>query len=240
MRGWTIQHVGSRHLRLGLLWTTLGLGAFGVAHEIDVTSLGSPYRSLVALAVSLIAIALPLALVLAGVGDLVISARALFRAREAEGLGRVLRAKLSDEYVVIPRYRPRDNADDEVGLVVVGPPGIVVIEARADRGELVCYQDHWFRRTGGHTQRIEDSPSKRVRWNATRVRSDVAVGGFIRTPVDAIVVFTRGRVSEASSSSVPVVEGIDQTLVYLHRTELRAEASPQRTRALSQALGAPA
>ena len=230
--------MGSRYLRLGLLWTTLGIGAAVVAHEIDVASLVSPYGSPIALVVSLVAIALPLALVLGGVRDLVISARALFRAREAESLARVLRAKLSDEYVVIPRYRPRDDGDDEVGLVVVGPPGIVVIEARADRGELVCYQDHWFRRSGAHTQRIEDSPSKRARWNATRVRNDVAVGGFIRTPVDAIVVFTRGRVSEASSSSVPVMEGIDQTLAYLHRAEPRAEASPQRRRALTQALGA--
>jgi len=232
--------MGSRHLRLGLLWTTLGLGAAAIAREIDVASLAAPYGSAIALAAMLIAIALPLALVLAGLRDLVLTARALFRARAAEGLAHVLRAKLSDEYVVIPRYRPRDDGDDEVGLVVVGPPGIVVIEARADRGELVCYQDHWFRGTGGHTHRIDDSPSKRARWNATRVRNDVAIGGFIRTPVDAIVVFTVGRVSEASSSSVPVMEGVDQVLAYLHRAEPRTEASPQRRRALTQALGASA
>jgi hypothetical protein len=230
--------MGSRHLRLGLLWTTLGLGAAVGARELDVASLAAPFGSRIALAAALIAVAVPLALFLAGLRDLVLTGRALFRARAAESLARVLRAKLGDEYVVIPRYRPRDDSDHEVGLVVVGPPGIVVIEARADRGELVCYQDHWFRRTGAHTQRIDDSPSKRARWNATRVRNDVAVGGFIRTPVDAIVVFTAGRVSEASSSSVPVMEGVDQVLAYLQRAEPRTEASPQRRRALTQALGA--
>ncbi len=232
--------MGSRHLRLGLLWTTLGLGSFALAHEIDAASIAAPYGSFVALAAAALAVALPLALALAGIRELVLAARAIFRAREAQGLAQALRSKLSDEFVVISGYRPRDDTDDQVGLVVVGPPGIAVIEARADRGEVVCYQDHWFRRSGTHTQRIDDSPSKRARWNATRVRNDVAIGGFIRTPVDALIVFTRARVSEASSSSVPVVEGLDQTLAYLHRFEPRAEASPQRRRALIQALGAPA
>lgn len=224
------------HVRAGSFWTAVGLLALTVAAELDTATIAGGIAIPVAIVFRIAAIALPLVPLIVGLRELALAARQQRAARAAEDLARTLRAKLGAEYAVIPRYRPRDDADEEVGLVLVGPPGVVVVEARGDRGEIVCYQDQWYRRANGRMRRIADSPSKRARWNATRVRNDVAIGGFVRTPVDPVVVFTRGHISEASSSSVAVLEGAAALLDHLERHAPRSEASAQRTRALIEAL----
>src|SRR5206468_515338 len=80
----------------------------------------------------------------------------------------------------------------EVAVVIVGPPGVIVVEPRGETGEVICYQDHWYRKTSQTRSRaLYDSPSKRAQWNATRVRSDIATGGFLNTRIEGVVVFTR-------------------------------------------------
>ncbi len=108
------------------------------------------------------------------------------RARLAERCASHLRRELPPEdYVVLTRYLPRDGSDDEVPVVVVGPHGVLVIEPCDDEGDLVCYQDHWYRRTAlGGSHAMHDSPSNRARWNAARVKADLASGGFIYTSVE--------------------------------------------------------
>lgn len=218
--------MGSRHIRIGVFSLACGLGLMAVAAAL-------PSETLIGIA----ALVAPLALVLAGLRELARGLRARMDGRLADTIARALRAKLTDEYLVIPHYAPRDSGDGEVALVVVGPPGVVVIEPRADEGDVVCYQDHWFRADGsGRTHSLADSPSRRARWNATRVRSDVATGGFVRTPVDAVVLFTRGRLADSSSSCVPALAGTDELVSYLVHGAPRVAASRQRTRALAEVL----
>jgi len=110
---------------------------------------------------------------------------------------------------VVPHYGPRDGADDEVPMVVIGPPGVVVIEPRDEAGEVVCREDDWYRlRKFGVGRRFHGpSPSQRARRNAARVRGDIAVDSS-RTSVEGIVVFTSAHLADVSSSSVPALEGL--------------------------------
>src|SRR4030088_172702 len=123
------------------------------------------------------------------------------RARLAERAAAYLSQRLTSEYIVMARYAPRDGAD-AVPLVILGPHGVLVVEPRDDEGALVCYQDHWYRRTGpGISHRFSDSPSKRARSNASRVKGDLASGGFFFTPLAAGVVLSRPAHGDVDGSA---------------------------------------
>jgi hypothetical protein len=161
------------------------------------------------------------------------------RTRLAEQAAAYLGERLTDEYVVMARYAPRDVSSDPVPLVVLGPHGVLVVEPRDEEGALVCYQDHWYRRTGpGMSHPLSDSPSKRAHANAARVKGDLSSGGFIYTRVEAVVVLTRGQADDVGSSCVPVIAGMDALVRHLEAHTER-DSSSDRTRALVGALSAP-
>ncbi len=162
------------------------------------------------------------------------------RARLAERAAAYLGERLSSpDHVVVTRYAPRDDSSDVVPLVVLGPHGVLVVEPRDEEGALVCYQDHWYRRSGpGVSHPLSDSPSKRARWNAARVKGDLASGGFIYTPVLGVVVLVRGRAEDTRSSCVPVIVGMDALVRHIE-SHARQDGSPERTRALAGALSGP-
>jgi hypothetical protein len=160
------------------------------------------------------------------------------RARLAERAAAYLGERLSSDYVVMARYAPRDGSD-VVPLVVLGPHGVLVVEPRDDEGALVCYQDHWYRRTGpGVSHPLSDSPSKRAHSNAVRVKSDIASGGFIYAQVESVVVLTRGQPDDVGSSCVPVIAGMDELVRHLE-THAQRDGSIAHTRALVGALSGP-
>ena len=82
------------------------------------------------------------------------------------------------------------------------------------------------------------SPSQRARWNAARVRSDIATGGFVRTSVEPLVVFTSASLGDVSSSSVPALAGVDAMVDRLVRGP-RADGTPARTRGVADTLAEP-
>ena len=197
-----------RTLRAGLFWTALGLGAASISYALSVDmaarSLGFE-RRFAELFFALIPIP-PLAL---GVHGLALSLRLRAASALADRTADYLAGHLPQGYVVVPHYGPRDGADDEVPMVVIGPPGVVVIEPRDEAGEVVCYDDHWYRKQKyGVGRRFQgQSPSQRARWNASRVRIDIAVDPA-QMPVQAVVLFTSARIADVTSSSVPAIEGL--------------------------------
>lgn len=161
------------------------------------------------------------------------------RARLAERTAAHLTERLSTDDVVMARYAPRDMSADVVPLVVLGPHGVLVVEPRDEEGALVCYQDHWYRRAGpGVSHPLSDSPSKLARANAARVKRDLASGGFIYTPVEAVVVLTRGTADDVASSCVPVIAGMDALVRHLE-TRVQRDSSLEHTHALVGALSGP-
>jgi hypothetical protein len=197
-----------RTLRAGLFWTALGLGTATISYALSVDiaarSLGFD-RRVADLFFALIPIP-PLAL---GLHGLAFALRLHTASALADRTAAYLADHLPEGYVVVPHYGPRDGGDEEVPMVVIGPPGVVVIEPRDEAGEVLCYDDDWYRKQKyGVGRRFNgQSPSQRARWNAARVRGDISVDPA-RTPVDALVVFTNAHVADGSSSCVPVLEGL--------------------------------
>jgi len=195
-------------LRAGLFWTALGLGAATISYaltlDVAARSLGFD-RRFAEIFFSLIPIP-PLAL---GVHGLALALRLRAASALADRTAAYLEDHLPGGYVVVPHYGPRDGAEDEVPMVVIGPPGVVVIEPRDEAGEVVCHEDLWYRKQKyGVGRRFNgQSPSQRARWNASRVCGDISVDST-RTPVEAVIVFTSAHIVGVSSSSVPALEGL--------------------------------
>ncbi|MGH2450256.1 MAG: hypothetical protein ACRDGE_03090 [Candidatus Limnocylindria bacterium] len=156
--------------------------------------------------------------------------------REAEAIARTLRERLGETVRVIAPYRPRDGGDRAVPLVLLGPLAVLVVEPCAAEGDLVCYQDHWYARRGTAQRRIDDAPSTRARWNAARVRSDIATGGFMHVVIDAAVVVTRGRVLDCASSCVPVLDGVEALAAHAAERCGDAREDPDKAAGLARAL----
>jgi len=207
-----------RTLRAGLFWTALGLGAATISYaltlDVAARSLGFD-RRFTEIFFSLIPIP-PLAL---GMHGLALALRLRAASALADRTAAYLADHLPGGYVVVPHYGPRDGAEDEVPMVVIGPPGVVVIEPRDEAGEVVCHDDLWYRKQKyGVGRRFNgQSPSKRARWNASRVCGDISVDST-RTPVEAVVVFVSAHLADVSSSSVPALEGLPAIVDRLVRT----------------------
>jgi hypothetical protein len=197
-----------RTLRAGLFWTALGLGTATISYALSVDvaarSLGFD-RRLADLFFALIPIP-PLAL---GVHGLALALRLRTASALADRAAAYLADHLPPGYVVVPHYGPQDGADEEVPMVVIGPPGVIVIEPRDESGEVLCHDDDWYRKQKyGVGRRFHgQSPSQRARWNAARVRGDISADPA-RTPVEGLVVFTSAHVADGSASCVPVLEGL--------------------------------
>lgn len=197
-----------RSLRAGLFWTALGLGTAAVSYvmgvDVGARSVGFE-RDLAELLIALVPVP-PLAF---GLYGLALALRLHAESALVDRTAAYLCDHLPEGYVVVPHYGPRDGAQDEVAMVVIGPPGVAVIEPRDEAGEVLCFQDHWYRKGKyGVGRRFRGpSPSRRARWNAARVHGDIAVDSA-RTSVEAFVVFTSARIAEVSDSSVPAIEGL--------------------------------
>ena len=86
---------------------------------------------------------------------------------------------------------------------------------------------------------LAESPSRRARENAARVRSDISGGGHIRTSVDAYVLIERGTGDDCASSTVPVVCGVDALAARLRSRTPRMEVSARQVQAVADALTRP-
>lgn len=157
------------------------------------------------------------------------------RARLAERVASYLRQQLPEDHIILPLHAPRDGGE-RVPVVVIGRDRLVVIEPRDDEGDLLCYQDHWYRSESGRlTETLSDAPSLRAHENAGRLRNDLGTGGFMNVQIEPLVVLTRGRPDDVRSSSVPVIAGLDPLV--RHILSRRVSGSDRaRTLALAAAL----
>ena len=230
-----------RPLRAGIVWTALALGASAGVHEVDPRTVAEGLAARVGALPPGVADAiltlLPLLAFALGLRAFARALRQRGHERVARRLAAQLRKALPADFIVLPHYLPRDSGDGEVDVVIIGPTGIFAVEVRVAHGDVSCYQDVWFTTERGGSVRFEDSPSRTARWNATRVNSDVAQHGFVRTPVRPVIVFAKGRIADVASSSVPAVQGLEALAAHLAQPNGLA-VSPQRARAIAKALDA--
>jgi hypothetical protein len=212
-----------RDLRAACFWLALGLGTCTVAKELA----GAIYY----------AISIPPFML--AIRELISALGAREAGRLAERVGDRLTTALGPEYVVLTEYSPRDGGA-VVPLIVVGPSGISAIEPLGEDAKYGCYNDGWHRIEAQGLQHLTDSPSRRARQDAARVRSDISGGGHIRTKVDAYVLIERGTGDDCASSTVPVICGIDALAEHLLRArEPRSESSARHVQAVADALTRP-
>ena len=211
-----------RQLRAACFWLALGLGSAAVARELGE----SIYYALC-------------------IPPLALSVRELIRAFGARAAGRLaervadgLTNALGPDYLVLTEYAPRAGTG-VVPVIVVGPSGISAIEPLGEDAAFGCYHDGWHRIAPQGLHHLADSPSRRARENAARVRSDISGGGHIRTSVDAYVLIERGTGEDCASSTVPVVCGVDALAARLRSRTPRVEVSARQVQAVADALTRP-
>jgi hypothetical protein len=211
-----------RNLRAACFWLALALGTAAVANEL----------------------AGPLVYALM-VPPLLLSVRECIRALGARDGGRLaervadkLTTALGPEYVVLTEYGPRDGGA-VVPVVVVGPSGIYAIEPMGEDAVFGCYNDGWHRVDAQGMHHLAESPSRRARENATRVRTDISGGGHIRTTVDAYVLLERGSGDDCASSPVPVVCGVEALAERIRPRATRIESTARQVQAVADALTHP-
>jgi hypothetical protein len=211
-----------RHLRAACFWLALALGTSAMAKEF-----AGQLVYLLALP--------PLAL---AIRECIRAMGARESGRLAERVADKLTNALGPEYVVLTEYAPRVGTG-VVPVIVVGPSGISAIETLGDGAAYGCYSDGWHRIEAQGLHHLPDSPSRRARENAARVRSDISGGGHIRTIVDAYVLIERGTGADCASSTVPVVCGIEALAERLRSRTPRSAVSPRQVQAVTDALTRP-
>lgn len=225
-------------MRAGLFWTALGLGAATISYACD-PQLADQSLGFDGTLSTIFFTLVPIPALALGVRGLALALR-LGKASDLAGrTAAELAERLPNGFVVVPHYRPHDGGEDEIGLIVIGPSRVFVVETCDDRGEILCSEDQWYgRRAYGVGRRLRGgSPSQRARRNAARVRRDVASGGFLHTEVEPLVLFAHGRLVEAAGSSVPAFDRMDALVERL--ADEPEDASAYRTGALANALVGP-
>jgi hypothetical protein len=187
------------------------------------------------LALAPLAAVVPVGTLVAGVVLVVRALPRLARDGRLRRLAADLQRVAGDEFAVIAGYIPRDGAELDIDLVVVGPTGVFAIEVCETGGEVACYDDVWYRRHGSTAWRFPLSPTRAARWKASRLKADVAESGFVRTHVESLVYFPYARISEIVGSSVTAVEGLEMLAKHL-RGWNRSPLSDRRARAIARSL----
>lgn len=208
-----------RHLRAACFWFALALGTAAAAKEV-----WGPLLYLLTVP--------PLGLALR---DVVRAIGAREGGKLAERVSETLGVALGPEYLVLTEYAPRDRGP-VVPVVVVGPSGIFTIEPIGADAAYGCFQDGWHRLEAQGVRHLPDSPSRRAREHARRVRTDISGGGHIRTAVDAFVLIERGTGEDCASSTVPVVCGVAALAERIRSRARRSETSAPRVQAVADAL----
>lgn len=171
-----------------------------------------------------------------------VAARWRAGARGEDALEQTLQRYLGDEYTLYRNLRLPGRRGDLDG-VLLGPPGLVLLENKAYGGEFVLFGDRWYRATGpgGRDLRAwHGSPTAQADRNrrhlaAWLARRDAALAA---TPLHAVVVLSSGRVRERHGApSAPVVP-LDELPDYLRRLPRARVLTREDWSALAAALDA--
>ncbi|HEX5503028.1 MAG TPA: nuclease-related domain-containing protein [Thermomicrobiales bacterium] len=126
--------------------------------------------------------------------------------RGEDALAAALARDLPDDYTLyrnlrLPGYRT------DLDAVLLGPPGVVVLENKAYRGEFVLYHDRWYRAdSDGDLRPWRSSPTRQAADNAARLAAWLAQQRLDAVPVYPLVVLSSGVVrEERRRPAAPVV-----------------------------------
>lgn len=132
-----------------------------------------------------------------------------------------LAQSLDDDFKYLRNLTPssRTLAANEIGGVLIGPHGALVLQICNYRGIYACEGDTWYKYNRQEAakaelepdkfwaqRKLDDSPNWRVIRAAREVKAWLSVRELPSIPVQPVVVMARGRMRTAKRPSCPIVE----------------------------------
>lgn len=136
---------------------------------------------------------------------------------------------------------PEENEFIQLDHILVGPPGIFMVETKAWDGAFIGRKDNWKRKQGNRWIRCASPTRQSLRhlrlfkyWAIQALGADVPAN-----PEEWIhphVVFTRAEWLKAADCSVPVFQGATSFALHVRRQTNRRILSPELVDTISEAL----
>lgn len=135
-----------------------------------------------------------------------------------------LRFGLSDEWVLMNDVivEPEPDVFAQIDHVLIGPPGLFIIETKAWQGAFTGFYDKWKRREGNNWMPC-DSPTKQNLRHVRLIRKWLDATGKIRIDlppdqwVHAAVTFTNASWIKTDKCCMPIFDGALNLLGYLKK-----------------------
>lgn len=151
-------------------------------------------------------------------------ARDAFRGEGGEGAA-ALRfwLFLSKDWVLVNDVvlEPEPEEFAQIDHVLVGPPGIYLIETKAWDGALMGYKDRWKRKHGGSWVPCESPTKQNLRHKRLFAKwlraTSIPLSADPEELVHPVVLFTRCRWLKAEECSMPVFDSCTALAFYLRR-----------------------
>jgi len=148
-------------------------------------------------------------------------------------VNRLLGSSLSDDYYLINDLYLQGSRGD-IDHILLAPNGIFVLETKNWRGKITCNGDKWHRSGKGE---ISSSPSRQVKWNASRIKRIIDNSPTLRTLdiwVEGIVILTNKHTTlNLNSPTVPILK-LDHLLKYIKNHESATTLSREQLEALGK------
>ncbi|NPV30223.1 MAG: NERD domain-containing protein [Firmicutes bacterium] len=130
---------------------------------------------------------------------------------------------LPNSWVVVNDAVVEPEPDEFVQIdhVLIGPPGMFLVETKAWEGAFLGYKDNWKRKEGNSWVRCESPTKQNLRHK--RLFAEWLKGSKLCLPGDSgeyvfpVVLFTRCRWLKAEDCSMPVFRGGAELVGYLRR-----------------------
>lgn len=120
---------------------------------------------------------------------------------------------------VVIEPRPDDFA--QIDLLLIGPAGLFLVEAKAWRGSYKAYRDTWQQREGNSWASVS-SPTEQVQRQSRKLgqwlgqHHQLSIPQPITNWIRPVVIFTQAQWLRASACSVEVFDGIRPLITFLN------------------------
>ncbi|WP_258360224.1 nuclease-related domain-containing protein [Moorella sulfitireducens (nom. illeg.)] len=150
---------------------------------------------------------------------------------------------LSNSWVIVNDVvlEPEPNEFAQIDHVLIGPPGIFLVETKAWEGAFLGYKDMWKRKEGNSWVRCESPTKQNLRHK--RLFADWLKGlgsdlpGDLENNIFPVVLFTRCQWLKAEECSMPVFNNGAGLVGYLRRcAKEKATFSPDQIEQVAKAL----
>lgn len=136
--------------------------------------------------------------------------------------------RLSNEWVIINDVvlEPEPDQLTQIDHIIIGPPGLFIIETKAWNGSFTAYRDNWKRRSGKAWVKCS-SPTKQNLYHTKAIAKWLEGTGILNIDAPSkdwiipVVVFTKAKWLKTTDCSMPIFQGISELIEYLRQRTAR-------------------